>query len=129
MQWLDSRAEVLGVQLQPPQGTETAHRAEGRVALQAENPGTDATDAGNQSGTSAEGTCGLLKGLEELLRLLSDASDTAKPRLLDTPPLAIHDLEAMEAWSSAVQRASTTGRKRGPGGQDRRQRTRSLALG
>ena len=67
-----SRAEVLGVQLQQQQGTETAHRAEGPVALQAENPGTDATDTRDQSGANAEGTDGLLKGLEELLRLLSD---------------------------------------------------------
>jgi hypothetical protein len=67
-----SRAEVLGVQFQQQQGTETAYRAEGPVALQAENPGTDATDARHQSGTNAERTDGLLKGLEGLLRLLSD---------------------------------------------------------
>ena len=54
---------VLGVQLQQQQRTEAAHRAEGHVALQAENPGTDATDERNQSGTNAEGTNGLLKGL------------------------------------------------------------------
>jgi len=34
-----------------------------------------------------------------------------------------------EAWSSAVLGASTTGRKRGSGGQDRGQRSRSLASG
>jgi len=69
----------------------------------------DATDTRDQSGTNAEGTRGLLKGLEELLQLLSDALDTAKPRLLDTPQVAIDDLEAMEEWSRAVPGASTTG--------------------
>src|SRR5258707_4990 len=72
-----SRADVLWVQLQQQQGTEAAHRAESPVALQAENPGTDATDARNQTGTNAEGTDGLLKGLEELLRLLSDTLTAA----------------------------------------------------
>jgi hypothetical protein len=43
----------------------------------------------------------------------SDSLDTAKPGLLDSPQVAIHDLEAMEAWSSAVPGASTTGRKLG----------------
>ena len=97
------------------------------IALQAESPGVDATDTRDQSGTNAEGTRGLLKGLEELLQLLSDALDTAKPRLLDTPQVAIDDLEAMEEWSRAVPGASTTGGKRGPGCQDSRQCTRSLA--
>src|SRR5207245_2437978 len=67
-----SRAEVLRVQLQPQPGAETAHRAEGSVALQAENPGTDATDTRDQSGTDDQGTRGLFTGLEGLLRLLSD---------------------------------------------------------
>ena len=43
-----SRAEVPGVQLQPPQGREAAYRAEGPVALQAENSRTDATDTRDQ---------------------------------------------------------------------------------
>jgi RNA-directed DNA polymerase len=68
------RAEVLRVQLQQQQRAETAHLAEGFVALQAEDPGTDATDARDQSGADDEGTNRLLKGLEELLRLLSNAS-------------------------------------------------------
>ena len=46
--------------------------------------------------------------------------------LLDSPSVAIHDLEALEEWSRAVPGASTTGRKRGPGCQDSRQCTRSL---
>ena len=103
-----SRAEVLGVQLQQEQGTEKAHRAEGPVALQAENPGTDATDARNQSGTNAEGTDGLLKGLEELLRLLSDALTAAATGSMDTPSSAVHDLEAMEARPATVREATPT---------------------
>src|SRR3979490_3234171 len=66
------RSNLPREKLQPPQGTETAHRAEGPAALQAEDPGTDATDARNQSGTNAEGTDGLFTRLEELLWLLSD---------------------------------------------------------
>src|SRR5260221_10353739 len=38
------RTEVLGVQLQSQQGTQTAHCAEGPAALQAEDPGADETD-------------------------------------------------------------------------------------
>src|ERR1039457_1422155 len=69
-----SRAEVPRVQLQQQQRAKTANLTEGPVALQAGNSGTDATDKRDQSGTNDEGTCGgLLKGLEELLRLLSDA--------------------------------------------------------
>src|SRR6266478_2668880 len=64
--------KVPGVQLQPQQRAEAAHLAEGFTALQAEDPGSDATNTRNQSGTNDEGTCGILKGLEELLRLLSD---------------------------------------------------------
>jgi len=103
-----SRAEVLGVQFQQQQGTETAYRAEGPVALQAENPGTDATDARNQSGTNAEGTDGLLKGLEELLRLLSDTLTAAATGSMDTPSSAVHDLEAMEARPATVREATPT---------------------
>ena len=64
--------EVPGVQLQSQQGTQTAHRAEGLVALQAEDPGADATDTRNQPRTDDEGTRRLFTRLEELLRLLSD---------------------------------------------------------
>jgi hypothetical protein len=100
-----SRAEVLGVQLQPKQGTETAHRAEGPVALQAESPGTDATDTRNQCGADDEGTCGLLKGLEELLWLLSNTLTAAATGSMDPPSVAVHDLEAMEAWYGSVPTA------------------------
>src|SRR5229473_6376443 len=103
-----SRADVLGVQLQQQQGTEAAHRAEGPVALQAENPGTDATDARNQSGTNAEGTNGLPKGLEELLRLLSDTLTATATGSMDTPSSAVHDLEAMEARPATVREATPT---------------------
>ena len=48
------------------------HLAEGFVALQAKDSRTDSTDTRNQPGTNAEGANGLLKGLEELLRILSD---------------------------------------------------------
>ena len=51
---------------------EPKRRIAPKVLLQAEGSGTDATDARNQSGTNAEGTDGLRKGLEGLLRLLSD---------------------------------------------------------
>ena len=103
-----SRAEVLGVPLQQQQGTEAAHRAEGPVALQAENPGTDATDARNQSGTNAEGTDGLLKGLEGLLRLLSDTLAATATGSMDTPSVAIHDLEAMETRETTVRETTPT---------------------
>ncbi len=86
-------AEVPGLRLQREQATETAHRAEGAIAPQAENPGTDATDARNQAGTNAEGTDGLRKGLEELLRLLSDARGPASSGGMDTTSVAIHDLD------------------------------------
>jgi reverse transcriptase-like protein len=66
------RAEVLGIQLQHRRGAQTARCAQGLAALQAEDPGADATDARNQPGTNDEGTRSLLTGLEELLRLLSD---------------------------------------------------------
>ena len=75
--------------------------AKGLVALQAENSGTDATDTRNQSGTNAEGTDGLLKGLEELLRLLSDTLAATAPGSMDTPSSAVHDLEAMETREAA----------------------------
>jgi hypothetical protein len=90
------------------QGTETAHRAEGPVALQAENPGTDATDARHPSGTNAEGTDSLLKGLEELLRLLSDTLTAAAAGSMDTPSVAVHDLEAMETRDATVWEATST---------------------
>jgi hypothetical protein len=68
-----------GVPLQQQQGTQAAYRAKDPVARQAENPGTDATAMRDQSGTDAEGTDGLLKGLEGLLRLLSDSLAARKP--------------------------------------------------
>jgi RNA-directed DNA polymerase len=83
--------------------------AEGSVALQAENPGTDATDARHQSGTNAEGTDGLPKGLEELLRLLSDTLTAAATSSMDTPSSAVHALEAMEARPAAVREATPSG--------------------
>src|SRR5258708_12934351 len=64
--------KVPGVQLQPQQGAKAAHRAEGPAALQAENPGADATDTRNQPRTDDEGTRRLFASLTELLRLLSD---------------------------------------------------------
>jgi hypothetical protein len=45
----------------------------GCVALYAENPGTDATDARNHFATDDEGSRRLGKGPEEPLRRLSDA--------------------------------------------------------
>jgi hypothetical protein len=103
-----SRAEVLGVQLQSQQGTEAAHCAKGPAALQAENSGTDATDTRDQSGTDAEGTYGLLKGLEELLRFLSDSLAAENSGSMDTASSAFHDLEAMETWHSAIREAPAT---------------------
>ena len=100
-----SRAEVLGVQLQQQQGTETAHLAEGFVALQAEDPRADATDARNPSGTNAEGTRGLSTRLEELLRFLSDSLAAENSGSMDTASSAVHDLEALETRPSAVRKA------------------------
>ena len=124
-----SRAEVPGVQLQQQQRTEAAHCAKGPVALQAENSGTDATDARNQSGTNAEGTDGLLKGLEELLRLLSDTLTAAETGSMDTPSFAVHDLEAVETRKAAVREVASprdrAGSRRTNGGQP----TRPLASG
>jgi len=68
----ESRLRVEQSTLTVQQRAEAAHLAEGFTALQAEDPESDATNTRNQSGTNDEGTCGLLKGLEELLRLLSD---------------------------------------------------------
>jgi len=48
------------------------HRPKGTVALQGEDPGIDAEDPRDQFGTDDKRTRGLLKGLEELLQLLSD---------------------------------------------------------
>jgi len=87
---------------------EDMNLAEGFAKLQAENPGTDATDARNQSGTNAEGTDGLLKGLEELLRLLSNTLNAAATGSMDTPSSAVHDLEAMEARPATVREATPT---------------------
>jgi hypothetical protein len=67
-------------------GTKAANFAEGPVVLRAENLGADATDTRGQFGTDAEGTDGLLKGLEGLLRLLSDASDTLSLVPLSSQP-------------------------------------------
>jgi len=103
-----SRAEVPGVQLQQQQRTEAAHCAKGPVALQAENSGTDETDTRDQSGADAEGTYGLLKGLEELLRLLSDSFAAANSGPMDTASFAFHNLEAMETRPSAVREATST---------------------
>ena len=64
--------KFLGFSFSNQQGTETAHGAKGLVALQAENSGTDATDARDQLGTGDKGTRSLLTRLEELLRILSD---------------------------------------------------------
>ena len=119
-----SRAEVLGVQLQSQQGTEAAHCAKGPAALQAENSGTDATDTRDQFGTDAEGTYGLLKGLEELLRFLSDFLAAENSGSVDTASFAFHDLEAMETWHSAIREAPATwdrsGSRRTNGGQSSR---------
>jgi len=49
---------------------------------------------------------------------MSDTLDIAETGLADTPPVAIHDLEALEAWSGAFRELRRPGRKRGPGGQD-----------
>jgi hypothetical protein len=100
--------KFLGFSFSNNKEPKRAHCAEGPVALQAENPGTDATDARNQSGTNAEGTDGLLKGLEELRRLLSDPLTAAATGSMDTPSSAVHDLEAMETWEAAVREATST---------------------
>ena len=50
----------------------------GLVALQAEDSGTDATDAPDQSGTDDEGSDGLLKGLEELIWIPPDTQSTTR---------------------------------------------------
>ena len=100
--------KFLGVQLQQQQGTKAAHCAQGPVALQAENSGTDTTDTRDQSGTNAEGTYGLLKGLEELLRLLSDPFAAENSGPMDTASSAFHDLEAMERRHSAIREAPAT---------------------
>jgi hypothetical protein len=106
------RAEVPWVQLQPQQGTEAAHRAEGPAALQAEDPGADAMDTRNQPGTDDEGTRSLFTGLEELLRLLSDTLAAESSGGMDTASVAIHALEAMETREAAVRAvASTWGRQ------------------
>src|SRR5258708_38363844 len=65
--------KVPGAPLQPQQGAKAAHRAEGPAALQAENPGADATDTRNQPRADDEGTRRPFARLEELLRLLSDS--------------------------------------------------------
>jgi len=66
------------------------------------------TDTRDQSGADDEGTCGLLKGLEELLRFLSDSFAAEGAGSLDTASTAIHDLEAMETRPSAVRKAMST---------------------
>ncbi len=102
-------AEVPGVQLQQQQGTETAHLAKGPVAQQAENPRTYATDPGDQPGTDDERTCGLLKGLEGILRLLSDTLGATGSRSMDPTPVAVHDLEGVETRAYAVPGVKQTG--------------------
>jgi hypothetical protein len=91
---------------QQQQRAEAAHLAESFVALQTKDPRADATDTRNQSGTNAEGTDGLLKGLEELLRLLSDTLAAENSGPMDTPSSAFHDLETMETRHSAVREAA-----------------------
>jgi hypothetical protein len=123
------QAEVPRLQLQQQQGTQAAHRAEGLVARQAEDSGADATDTRDQSGTDAEGTCGLLEGLEELLRFLSDFLAAENSGSVDTSSFAVHDLEAMETWHSAIRETPVTwdrsGSRRTNGGQS----SRSVAPG
>ena len=55
-------AEVPGLQLYRRERTETAHRAEGAAPVQAENTGTDATDAGHQHGTDDQELASYLRG-------------------------------------------------------------------
>ena len=91
---------------------------------------TNATDMRDQSGANAEGTSGLLKGLEELLRFLSAHLRTAKPGLLDPTQVAIHDL--WKQWKREVVRFRELLRRdvsAGLGGQGRRQCARSVAPG
>jgi Reverse transcriptase (RNA-dependent DNA polymerase) len=100
--------EVPGVQLQQQQGAQATNLAEGFATLQAEDSGTNATDKRDQSRTDDEGACSLLKGLEELLRLLSDPLVAENSGSLDTASSAIHDLEAVETRTTAVREATST---------------------
>src|ERR1700680_1185611 len=97
--------------------------------MQAEDSATDATDARDQSRTNAEGTDGLLKGLEELLRLLSNALGAENSRSMDTTSVAIHDLEAMETRNSSVREATSTRCRSGPRRPNGGQSSRPLASG
>jgi len=80
MRWHDRKCESPwgSAQLQQQQDDKKAHFAEGLVALQAEDSGTDATDAPDQSGTDDEGSDGLLKGLEELIWIPPDTQSTTR---------------------------------------------------
>lgn len=55
-----------------------------------------------------EGTCGLLKGLEKILRLLSDTLGAEGSGGMDTPSAAIHALEAVETRQATVREATPT---------------------
>ena len=78
-----------------------------RLCSGAKSPGTDATDAGRESGTDDEGTRQLSTRLEELLRLQPDTLGAAKARIMDPMQVAICDLEAMETQQEAVCSATS----------------------
>ena len=108
MRWLDQSSGSPRVQLQQQQRPEAAHYAKGLVALPAEDSRIGAADTRDQSGADAEGTYGLLKGLEELLRLLSDSFAAEGSGRMDPASLAMHDLETVETWARAVQEVTPT---------------------
>ena len=55
-----------------------------------------------------EGTDGLLKRLEGLLRLQSDTLTATATRSMDTTSFAVHDLEAMETRFNALPEVTPT---------------------
>ena len=119
--------KFLRVQLQSPQGTQAAHRAEGPAALQAENPGADATDTRNRPRTDDEGTRRLSTRLEELLRLLSDTLAAESSGGMDTTSVTIHDLEAVETRKAPVRAVAPSRDQLGPRRTNGGQSTRPLS--
>ena len=84
-------------------------------------------DTGHESGTEDEGTRHVFTGMEELLRLQSDAFGTAKAGAMDPTKVAIRDLEAMEAQQGAVCKTAPAEHPTCPCGSNRWQSAWSLA--
>ena len=115
---------------------ENCWQAYKRVKANQGSPGIDGMKVGElsgylkqQSGADDEGTCGLLTGLEELLRLLSDPFAAEDTGSMDPASSTIHDLEAMETRHNAVREATSPRGRKGSRCTNGGQSSRPMATG